>query len=46
MRPERLLAFERIANAVDGADIITLQEVERNWQHSAMLINQKSLGGS
>jgi len=26
--------LERIARTVDGADIIALQEVERNWQHS------------
>ena len=26
----------RIADALDGADVIALQEVERNWPHTGM----------
>ncbi|MFK5977836.1 MAG: endonuclease/exonuclease/phosphatase family protein [Rhizobiaceae bacterium] len=34
---DELFDLERIASAVDGADIIVLQEVERNWQRSSMV---------
>lgn len=36
--------LERIAQAVDGADIIALQEVERNWQHSGDVDQPEQLG--
>ncbi len=36
--------LERITDAVDGADIITLQQVERNWQHSGYVDQPKELG--
>lgn len=36
--------LERIADTVDGADIITLQEVERNWQHSGYVDQPEQLG--
>lgn len=36
--------LHRIADAVDGADIITLQEVERNWQHSGYVDQPEELG--
>ena len=29
--------LERVADEVDGADIIALQEVERHWQRSGNL---------
>jgi len=32
-----LFDLEHIASEVDGADVIALQEVERNWQHSDMV---------
>jgi len=35
--------LERIANEVCGADIIALQEVERNWQRSGMVDQPKIL---
>lgn len=35
--------LERIAGEVDGADIISLQEVERNWQRSGMVDQSKVL---
>jgi len=35
--------LERIAREVDGADIIALQEVERNWQRSGMVDQPKVL---
>ena len=34
----------RIAGEVDGADIIALQEVERNWQHSDRIDQPEVLG--
>ncbi len=37
--------LQRIANAVDGADIIALQEVERNWQHSGHVDQPEKLAG-
>ncbi len=36
--------LKRIAQAVDGADIIALQEVERNWQHSGNVDQPHLLG--
>lgn len=36
--------LQRIADTVDGADIITLQEVERNWQHSGYVDQPEELG--
>ena len=36
--------LQRIASTVDGADIITLQEVERNWQHSGYVDQPNELG--
>lgn len=35
--------LERIASEVDGADVIALQEVERNWQRSGMVDQPKVL---
>ena len=40
---DELLDLERIASEVDGADIIALQEVERNWQRSSMVDQPKVL---
>ncbi|NOX40853.1 MAG: hydrolase [Alphaproteobacteria bacterium] len=34
----------RIADEIRGADIIALQEVERNWQHSGLVDQPKLLG--
>lgn len=36
--------LERIASEVDGADIIALQEVERNWQRSGNVDQPAQLG--
>lgn len=35
--------LKRIAGEINGADIITLQEVERNWQRSGMVDQPKAL---
>jgi len=36
--------LKRIASEVEGADIIALQEVERNWQRSGNTDQPKLLG--
>lgn len=36
--------LERIAATVEGADIIALQEVERNWEHSGFVDQPDRLG--
>jgi endonuclease/exonuclease/phosphatase family metal-dependent hydrolase len=36
--------LKRIADAVDGADIIALQEVERFWRRSGMVDQTEVLG--
>ncbi len=40
---DELFDLERIASEVDGADIIALQEVERNWQRSGIIDQPKIL---
>jgi endonuclease/exonuclease/phosphatase family metal-dependent hydrolase len=37
--------LQRIAGAVAGADIIALQEVERNWKHSGHIDQPEKLAG-
>ena len=36
--------LDRIAEAVDGADVIALQEVERFWPRSGMVDQPRQLG--
>ena len=36
--------LERVADEVDGADIIALQEVERHWQRSGNIDQVAQLG--
>jgi len=36
--------LKRIADSVEGADVIALQEVERYWQHSGMVDQPQAIG--